>query len=454
MDFIKKWVKEHPVRAAALAGWYQQLCGILPAIITIPFILKKLPADEAGLWFAFQGILAAITLTDFGFSFVIARQISFTLGMNEGKKEENVGDFIHTEPGWQGVKLIYNAGKILFHRISGIGVLLMIILYECILPYTKLSAMQNPKTALAWYFLGIATLVSLQSKLNQAVLDGAGRMYLTKALIGTFQIMNGIGVIVVLLIYSALPAISLAVLSISLLQYASLKLALNYVSEGSLKGRMYAGKEIISKLWKIAAPVGVVNSASYCITSIQVPMVGAILGAEKVTPFYLAQRIAMVFMQAIVQLFQPQLPLFTMDYSRKDYKLARERMKRTILIVSVAVAVCFAIFYVASPTIVKIWVGEGKYVGKDVLFVMSIDYLILGCAVVWGQFVLASGKNPFVISTVINAVLNLILTVALCSRYGLMGLPLSTMICGILTNYWYNPYQGLKLWRELNSKSK
>ncbi|MGC8742344.1 MAG: hypothetical protein ACP5T0_00500 [Verrucomicrobiia bacterium] len=452
MDFINNWVKEHPARAAAIAGWYQQLCGILPAIITIPFILKKLAADEAGLWFAFQGFLAAITLTDFGFSFVISRQVSYTLCKGSGDDRGRRDDFIETAPGWEGVRIIYKAGKVLFHRISGIGILLLIILYELVLPHTKLASMQNLKTAVAWYLLGLATIISLQAKLNQSVIEGAGKMYLTKFMIGTFQILNGVFVIAVLQIVPTLPAISLVVLTIAVIQYMSLKLALNIISENKLKGNVTVENAIISRLWRVAAPVGIVSSASYCITSVQVPMVGAILGAEKVTPFYLAQKIAMVIMQAVVQLFQPQLPLFTMDYSRLDFNAARRRMKRIIVIVTAAVLLGFAFFYFASPTIVKLWVGAGKYVTGDVLFIMTIDYSILGAATVWANFVLASGRNPFVVSTIINAVLNLILTATLCSLYGLIGLPMSTLICGLLTNYWYSPYQGMKLWREINRK--
>ncbi|HON06511.1 MAG TPA: lipopolysaccharide biosynthesis protein [Verrucomicrobiota bacterium] len=452
IDFIKQWIKEHPARTAACAGWFQQGCGIFAAIVTIPFILNKLNPADAGLWFTFQGILAAVTLTDFGFSFVISRQVAFTLGGNESKEEN---DFIKTESGWEGVKTIYRGGKVLFRLITGVGVLLLIILYEGVLPFTKLAVMQNYLTAIAWYCLGLSTLILLQSKIYQAIIDGSGRMYLSKFVIGSFQIINGALVILVLLIFPNLPSISIAVLLVSILQYIVLKLITNVVSGGKLKGaHATIDKQMVSRLWKIAAPIGIVNSASYCINSIQTPLVGVILGAEKVPPYYLAQKIVQVFMMAVVQLYQPQLPIFTMDYSKGDYKTAFNRMRRTIIVVTGAMAISFIVFYLTSPFIVKIWVGEGRYVSNDILFLMTIDNIILGSAAVWGQFVLASGRNPFVVFAIINAVLNLTLATILCMKYGLIGLPLSTLICGLLTNYWFNPYHGLKLWKELRKKSE
>ena len=455
MDNIKKWIEEHPARAATIAGWYQQGCGLVAAFIVVPFILKKLSEGEAGLWFAFQTLLAIVTLTDFGFSYVIARQVAYCLGKKMGDKHEADSDFINTQPGWHGVAEIYNVAKVLFRRITIIGLVLLIIIHELVIPFTRLGEIKGIHVTLAWYLLGISTLVSLQAKLNQAVIDGSNRMYITKSLIGTFQLLIGAGVIGALYIYPKISVIASVILILSVCQFIALKIVLDIISEKRLKTSEVAGynKNLLSKLWKIAAPIGIVSSASYCITSIQVPMVGAILGAAAVTPFYLAQRIAMVFMQAIVQIYHPQIPIFTMDFSRGDYPQALRRMNRTLFLIACVSFCAFLVFYIASPFLVKLWVGEGKYVTNDVLMLMSADYFILCVASVFGQFVLASGKNPFVISTLINAALNLILTVVFCLRFGLLGLPMATLISGLISNYWFITYHGLKLLSQLKQKS-
>lgn len=160
----------------------------------------------------------------------------------------------------------------------------------------------------------------------------------------------------------------------------------------------------------------------------------------------------MVFMQAIVQIYHPQIPIFTMDYSRGDFTQALRRMRRALILISFVAFSTFLVFYIASPFLVKLWVGEGKYVGRDVLMLMSLDYFILCVVSVFGQFVLASGKNPFVASTLINAGLNLTLTIILCFKFGLLGLPMSTLFSGLLTNYWFITYHGMKLFSELKKR--
>jgi O-antigen/teichoic acid export membrane protein len=82
---------------------------------------------------------------------------------------------------------------------------------------------------------------------------------------------------------------------------------------------------------------------------------------------------------------------------------------------------------------------------------MSLDYFFMAASVVWGQFVFAAGRNPFVLSTVLNGILNLALICLLCPQLGLIGIPLATLGSGILINYWYVTFKGVQLLQELQA---
>ena len=106
--------------------------------------------------------------------------------------------------------------------------------------------------------------------------------------------------------------------------------------------------------------------------------------------------------------------------------------------------------YFGSPPLVKVWVGPGQYIGKDVLLFLTINFLIAGFAVVPGHFVLASGSNPFALATLIQGVLAVIGTIFLCPIIGIAGVPLSSLIAGLFTNYWYYPFRAWHVWHDLN----
>jgi hypothetical protein len=80
---------------------------------------------------------------------------------------------------------------------------------------------------------------------------------------------------------------------------------------------------------------------------------------------------------------------------------------------------------------------------------VTINFLLTGLAVVPGHFVLASGFNPFAIPTLVQGVLTVLGVFFLCPRIGIAGVPLSSLIAGFCTNYWYNPFKALQLWTHM-----
>src|SRR5438477_4475427 len=195
---LRNWIEAHPARAGTLAGWYQQGCGALAALIAVPLVIKNLGPSDAGLWFSFQSMLAIINLTDFGLSFVVSRQVAYSLRAI-GERAEDCPDFLPTRIGWAGVSDVYEVSRKMFRWVSLLGLVVLVILYHIILPLGKLLPASTIDMALAWYLLGMATVLSLQTKPHQALLEGLARFYLTRFVAGTYQLAAGFGAVGVLL---------------------------------------------------------------------------------------------------------------------------------------------------------------------------------------------------------------------------------------------------------------
>ena len=52
--------------------------------------------------------------------------------------------------------------------------------------------------------------------------------------------------------------------------------------------------------------------------------------------------------------------------------------------------------------------------------------------------------------SLIQGVLTVIGVILLCPVIGIAGVPLSSLIAGLLTNYWYNPFKGWQVWINLS----
>jgi O-antigen/teichoic acid export membrane protein len=444
---ITSWTQNHPARAGTLAGWYQQFCGLLATAIAMPFILDPaiLSPELSGLWLAFQSTLMLVNLTDFGLSIAISRQVAFSFTRAERTETAARDDFIRTASGWPGIAAVYATGRKLFFWLNLVAFGVLVVVYEGLLPLGDLLKHRTASVDCAWYLLGVATILSLQCRLYQGILDGLGRLYLGRLISGTVQFFSGAGIIVVLKVRPNLALMAVVVFAMSAVQWMAFRAALFALARGRLRPEAGTPRIPLARLWPVAVPLGMVSSAAFLVSCVQVPVLGSLLGSAIVAPFYLAQRIGQTLTTALLQLLAPQMPLFTQEIAAGKDAEAATRMWRALRMISAAAVAGFAVFLAFSPWVVDVWIGEGKYVDRTTLLVLAADYLFMTLSVGMAHFVLASGRNPFVVPTLASGLLNVAGCFWLTRSCGVTGPALAGLAAGLLTNYWFAPWKAFSL---------
>jgi O-antigen/teichoic acid export membrane protein len=454
---LARRLESFQARAGTLAGWFQQGCGLIVAAVSLPFILDNsiLTPAESGLWLAFQGVLIFVYLSDFGISFAFARQAAYTL--TEDRDEQNHhqdSEFIETAPGWEGMAALYKMGNRLFRILGFIAVLLLVVVYELLLPLGKLLDHADGTTRVAWYLLGLSSLAGLQSRFYMALIDGTGRVYLTRFIGGCGQLLAGALIVVTLLTRPTLPLLGLSVLVAGVIQVGVLLVVLKRIAPNRLKPATDTPEVPLHKFWSSACPIGIMVLAGFFISHIQVPLIGSLLGASLVAPFYIAQKILHTFTQSLLHLVSPQLPHFTNEFSSGKSVAARARMQRTMLVFVGAGALGYLAFYLFSPWLVTVWLKKSSYLDSHTLAIISIDYFILNLGVAATWFVIAAGRTPFAKTIIIAAILNVIGIIVLAPPFGLKGVALAGLISGLLSQNTYALWRGWKLRGRLQRASE
>jgi len=108
------------------------------------------------------------------------------------------------------------------------------------------------------------------------------------------------------------------------------------------------------------------------------------------------------------------------------------------------VALTTATFYFLSPWAASVLLHKITFVDHVTRLIMAVDIFFLGCSVIWGQYVLAEGRNPFVVSTILTGITSLSLTLILAPSLGTAGLPLATLVAGVVFNYRRNLTEGIR----------
>jgi O-antigen/teichoic acid export membrane protein len=107
--------------------------------------------------------------------------------------------------------------------------------------------------------------------------------------------------------------------------------------------------------------------------------------------------------------------------------------------------IAFWYLYIANKWFIQLWVGANFYAGSTILLLtllLMLQHTILRVSVYCLQS--AGVVKGFSITSIIEAILNICLTLFLGRLLGVKGILLATMIAGALTTVWYVPFTVLR----------
>ena len=454
LSHLTRWVNSHPARAGAVAGWLQQAVSLLVAILLIPVVTRYLSAEEAGIWFAFQSLMAALSIVDMGFGFAISRQVAFAMGGGVARATTAEDDFIHLAEGGHALKQLNVVVKVLYFRIAFVAAVIACALFEVIAHFGNLIPLVTLEIRICWYILAFSTVVSIKAAGQIAFVNGMGLVYQTRVLTACQLALAGIGAAISAAAGLGLAwmALSFAVSSLAYLVATTVVLRRLVPPLGQRLNPDFK-KDLVKKLSRVALPIGGVNVFGFFVYGVQAPLLGFLLGPSQVAPFYLAQKIASACTMFTMHMALPRLPLFTRMLGENKATEAAGMMLRTIKQVSFVAGTLAMLFYFSSPALARVLLNAEQFVNNSTLLFMAIDMVLLTFTVTWGYFVLASGRNPFVVSTILTGLTSILLSLWFAPQIGIVGLPLATIFAGLIFNYRVNLMEGIRTLANLSNQS-
>jgi len=446
---LPTWLQRHPARAGALAGWIQQGASLGSALLLVPVATSLLSPADAGIWFVFQGLTAMLLLVDLGFGFAVARQVAFTAGKRQGTAANG---FIDLASGWDGIAQLFQLTRRLYLFLALVSGLVGLGMLELVSSTGQLSTIVSQSTRSCWYALVIAVMLMILAGRQAAFLIGLGAVYQVRLLSAAYQGIAAIGAATAAIIGWGLPGMGAAYAVVAAMHYLGV-LCIRKRAAPKLREVVVPPlpSGSLGSLCKASLPIGGVNIFGSLMYTAQTPLLGLLLGPDKVAPFFLAQKIAFACNQAVLHTVSPQLPFFTRQYGAGEFGGALRLMDKTILRTVLLALIGSVMFFLLSPTVAGAFLPGSEYLNPSPLGLMAIDMFLLTVSVPYAWFVLNSGKNPFVVPTIVGGVLSLILSVFLAPRLGVSGIPLSSIIAGLATSHWFACWRGLTLRHQLKS---
>ena len=414
------------VLLSSLSNYIGKIINLGVWFVLTPFILSQLGDATYGLWALVGSVVAYGYLLDFGITGAVTKYVAEYRTKGDGERASNI---IATA-------LWANAG------VGSLVVLASVLLAPI---FTKLFAIlpADQNTAF-WLFLlaGIAVGITLPCATTTAVLRGLQRFDLINLVGVTATITTAAATALVLLLGAGVIGLAYIGIAVPLLMQIPSIWFIYRIAPELRYGSFAVSRSHMRTLITYSSSLFLMNLGGYLESRSDEIVIGGFLPVSTVTPYNLARRLS-----ALPQTFTEQFLTLLLPMASEIDAKADKAQLRSLYIVSTRVTLAIflsmsAILVILIESLLTAWVGP-EYASYSYLVVILVAASLIDTSTWPAGFVLQgmAMHSPLAGMTIASGVANLILSILLVQRFGLMGVALGTLfpttvIClGFVTPY-------------------
>lgn len=408
-----------------LGSWLGLGTTVVAGFALTPYVLHHVGDSAYGVWVLLTAFTGYYGLLDLGLRSATIRYVARHVAVNE---TDELNSVVSTS----------------FFFYTALGVTMMLVTCVVALLFDRLFKVGPEWQATGRVLLlvvGFGTAVNMPFTLFSGVLEGLQRFSLVgwvqtvsvivRAALLVFFLERGYLILtvgVVTMIMNILSALVLMVLAFR--QAPSLRIRLRDASFATLRTLGGYGLAIF---W-----ISIAQSLRFQFDAM---VIGWMISAEAITYFSFGSRLSVYSLDVVQMMVQILTPMA----SAADATGENDRQKRIFLMgnrYSAFVALPLGVmFLVAGGTIIRVWVGAAyEQVGYAVLAILTVPttlYLMQAGSpkVLFGM----ARHKTLAVVLMVEAIANLVLSIALAPHHGLLGVAWGTAIPLALTNLFFLP---------------
>lgn len=402
----------------------QKILTKIIGFIVTPIVLSYLGQDEYGIWIIIGSFLGYMGLVDFG----ITGSVTQLIAKNDNKETMNK------------INIIVN-NSFFLQVIIGFTIILLGIICSFFFPnWFEITPESKETASMAFLLASIGYGISFPQKTLKGLIRGKQHIALAIWLdFFMFILTTGLNLYFLYLGFGllALPIGTIIVRLLSYLVY--FKMAKKTLSGLSISISYFKWKDAkyilnVSSVWFIGSMSAIVIYTSDTL------IIGATLSTGLVTIYALTFRLPEFLREFIYTLNNTAMPGLGQLAGQGNLERIRSILITMFpLVMNITFgAVLLIIFF--NEEFVRLWVGAKMYGGDNLSLIFA---LTLFTTVVFHTFsmILSSSLNlkSVTISRIIEAILNIIISLVLVKEYGLIGVAFGTLIASLLTSFWIVP---------------
>lgn len=404
-----------------IINYLQLFVAFASNLILTPIILKHIGRDAYGLWAILNSIMVYFILFDLGLNTSVAK---YTAEYRAANRQEDISKVVSTAFTF----FIFVAFSVVF---------ISLVLMHFLPSIFKIPISLAEEGKISFLIMGANIAIVIIGGVFGNLIYGHQRVDVWKTCSIIQLVTNAILVIIFLQFNFGL--IGLAVASI-LSSMALVALYLLFIHQAKyevvINPRLFQ-----TKTFKEIAPyslrtfvLGISSRVLYYTDPI---VIGIFLGPAQVTPYDIVYKLCFLATYPFSIISTSIFPRFTRLFTIGDIDGLRSLyLKVTKLSIFIMLVTTVFLFFWGQDFI-NLWVGKDNFAGKDVLFLLLIMNFFHGLGTPAIALIQSIGKNKAITrSEVINAIFNLLLSIILVNRMGIVGVVIATLVSHICTSFW------------------
>ncbi len=408
------------------SNWTGLVVGVLLAFFVSPVVVNSLGNEAYGIWVLIVSITSYFTILDFGINTAVVKYVSEYLVKRNLEKLNEISSASFTF-------------FFLMSLVAGIVCVVIAFNFETLFRKTSFS---SEYILIVFLIVGLDLCINISFVVIQAILQGAQKFLGINIVNITVNIIKSILIVIFLLNGYSLIVLASIQLFASIIKYISLYYFLKH-THPDIRIRFTRLKK---QTWKkivnysmYSFLIALAGKISFYSDSL---IIGVYTQIEEITFFAIPSMITQYLLQfvwAIIAVFIPVISSKNaLSGSSSISRYYASGSKNVLLIVSPIFVILLAI----GEEFISIWMGsEYQYKSGSVLHILLLGYYFHLVQLVSQGLLKGLNQHKYIAYILIlEAGLNLLLSIILVPHYGIIGVAWGTVIPMLLANVVLIPY--------------
>lgn len=435
--------------------WSNYLTVFLHGLLVTPLTLKFLSSADYSFWALQQTIISLSLLADSGFGHTTQRAVSF---FYEGasrlpKTLKDYKEFNEEsgEPNKEKLMALLSTSSRVYLFLTILVVsIISTIGYFSLKNVMSMSENQS-MLLLSFAFMIVIAAVSIQNMKWSSFLIGIRKI----AVFQRFNTsMNFLKMIVFLIIIVVDPEVIyfvtvLLILAIANFFYFRSEVLLWFKERNVMHYPKYFDKSIFDSMWSATWRMGV-SQWGYFFSKYGTDLIIAQMkNAPLIAGYLFTKKILQFIRQLAEAAVNARLPEHYSKMAVKKYKEVKEKLSADMFLTTTLQIVGYISFGILAVPLFEILGIDKELVPMFVFIIMALTELFDSFSWVHGTIYVSTNHVPFMIPTIINGALIVLVSYLSLDAWGIKGIILSKFIIQLAFINWFGPYLNLKLlsWR-------